>query len=137
MKGYATNAIVQFDQTNQEAEYVAGVAMSKPCRHCESLQHTGFMCPNTARTTLKTYKPMNKIGKVQKRTQIAVAKWKRTQEPNHQGYYTCYMCGKWIDYLEAEHVKSKARNPELRTDLNNLKPTCSSCNSKKGSKNEQ
>jgi 5-methylcytosine-specific restriction endonuclease McrA len=44
------------------------------------------------------------------------------------------MCGKWITYLEAEHVKSKARHPELRTEANNLKPCCAECNAKKGSK---
>lgn len=77
---------------------------------------------------------MNKVGKVQKRTQSAVAKWKRTQAPTHEGYYKCYICGKYIDYLMAEHVKSKARNPDKLTDLTNLKPVCANCNERKGSK---
>lgn len=86
------------------------------------------------RSKAKPPKPIKKIGKQGKKTAAAVAKWKKTQQPNHQGYFTCYMCGKWVPYLIAEHVKSKARHPELRTDFNNLKPTCDDCNREKGSK---
>lgn len=74
------------------------------------------------------------IGKVQTSTSKAVDKWKDKQQPNYEGYFQCYICGKWIDYLMAEHVKSKARSPESRTDPDNFKPTCSSCNKAKGSK---
>jgi 5-methylcytosine-specific restriction endonuclease McrA len=84
-------------------------------------------------TPLKTTKPMKQVGKVQKRTAAAVAKWKRTQQPNHEGYYECYICHVRIPYLMAEHVKSKVRRPDLRTDPANFKPTCADCNRKKGS----
>lgn len=77
---------------------------------------------------------MNKVGRVARETSKAVARWKRTQEPNHEGYYVCYMCGRWIKYLMAEHTKSKARYPQFRTDTKKLKPTCDSCNEIKGSK---
>lgn len=102
------------------------------CKHCGRQGHTAFTCK--PRKGLKTTKPMNKIGKVAKRTNAAVAKWKASQKPNHQGYYTCYMCGAWVDYLMAEHTKSKARHPEFRTDITKLKPTCDPCNRAKGSK---
>ena len=78
---------------------------------------------------------MNKIGRVGKETAAAVAKHKKTVKPTHEGYFICYMCGKWVDYHMTEHVKSKARNPELRTDPGNFKPTCGPCNEKKGSHN--
>lgn len=78
-------------------------------------------------------KPIAKVGKQGKKIAAAVAKWKKTQTPNHEGYFICYMCRKWIPYLMGEHVKSKARHPELRTDQKNLKPTCAECNEKKGS----
>lgn len=103
------------------------------CKFCNEPGHSKFTCrlkphkPITARVRLKP------LGKAGKRTVAAVAKWKRTQPPNHQGYFECYLCHKWVTYLEAEHVKSKARHPDLRTDPNNLKPACSSCNSLKGS----
>lgn len=77
---------------------------------------------------------MRRQGKQGKRTASAVAKWKRTQKPNHQGYYICYICQKWVTYLMAEHVKSKARSPESRTDLSNLRPVCAECNKEKGSR---
>lgn len=82
----------------------------------------------------KVRKPLNQIGKQGRKTANAVAKWKRQQRPNHQGRFQCYMCGKQVDYLMAEHVKSKVRHPELRNNLNNLKPTCHECNKRKGSK---
>lgn len=71
---------------------------------------------------------------MQRQTANAVAKWKKTQKPNHQGYYTCYLCGRQVAYLMAEHTKSKVRHPNLRTDPNNLKPVCADCNERKGSK---
>ncbi len=101
---------------------------TNPCKQCGSVWHTAWQCPLLPR------KAMNKTGSVQKKTAQAVANWKKTQKPNHQGYYQCYICGRWIPYLEAEHVKSKVRHPELRTDMDNLRPVCDPCNEKKGSK---
>lgn len=108
----------------------------KPCKRCGSEWHTLWKCPYRERpfVVLKTRKPMNKIGKVQKQTAAAVAKWKKNTPPNHQGYWVCYICGRWIDYLEAEHTKSKARHPELRTNAEYFRPVCDPCNSEKGSK---
>jgi 5-methylcytosine-specific restriction endonuclease McrA len=77
---------------------------------------------------------MNKIGRVGKETAKAVAKWKKSQKPNHEGYFICYMCKKWVPYLQAEHVKGRARHPGKRTAMDNLMATCSDCNAKKGSK---
>lgn len=106
---------------------------TKPCKYCESDRHTSLQCFQRPKKPINKRKPLKKIGKVGKKTASAVAKWKRTQKPNHEGYFECYICGKWITYLEAEHVKSKARHPGLRTDPNNLKPTCDECNEKKRS----
>lgn len=106
---------------------------NKQCSFCWAYGHSKWYCKARPNKGLSARKPLAAIGKQGKRTAAAVAKWKRTQEPNHEGYFECYICHKWITYLEAEHVKSKARNPKLRTDPNNLKPTCDPCNSKKGS----
>jgi len=56
--------------------------------------------------------------------------------PNHQGYYECYICLKWVDYTEVtlDHVIPRSRAPHLRYDLDNLRPCCGTCNSNKGSK---
>lgn len=77
---------------------------------------------------------MRQIGKQGQKTIDAVAVWKAKTPPNHQGYWVCYICGIWVDYLMAEHVKSKARHPELRTKESNFRPVCADCNRKKGSK---
>jgi hypothetical protein len=104
------------------------------CSTCGG-NHYATFCYKTPHKPLKqATKPINKVGKVTKKTNAAVSQWKRKQKPNHQGYWICYICGKWIDYLEAEHAQSKVRHPELRADQNNLKPVCSDCNEKKGSK---
>lgn len=101
----------------------------KPCKNCGSEWHTKFKCPYLER------KGLAKIGRQGKRINSAVRKWKRQQEANHEGYFECYMCHKWIKYQEAEHVKSKVRHPELRADQTNFKHTCDDCNAKKGSRN--
>lgn len=105
---------------------------AKPCKLCKSVWHTAFNCPLRAKRTLFSRKPMNKIGRVGKETESAVEKWKRTQKPDHQGYYTCYISGIKIPYLMAEHPYSKARHPELRTNQK-LEPVSAEINKLKGS----
>ena len=107
--------------------------MSRKCKWCDSNEHTQFFCRLKPRTPIKTYTQLKKIGSVGKATEKAVSKWKRQQQPNHQGYFVCYMCGQWTEYLTAEHVKSKVRRPDLRTNPENFKPTCNPCNDKKRS----
>lgn len=93
-------------------------------------------CPacQKKRSKAKPPKPIATVGKQGKKTASAVAKWKKSQKPNDQGYYVCYICGIWIDYLRAEHKLSKARHPDKRTDPTNLAPVCDPCNDKKRSK---
>ena len=103
------------------------------CIVCGKRAYSDYCVQHKPRKPLKTYKPIPKIGKQTKKTNAAVAKWKRTQKPNHQGYFECYICHKWVTYLEAEHKQSKVRHPELRTDQTNFAATCSDCNREKES----
>lgn len=115
----------------------AVLRMCKDCGRSIVIFNTAqTRCPKCqqARSKAKPPKPIAKIGKQGKKTAAAVAKWKKTQTPNHEGYYECYICHKWIPYLEAEHKLSKARHPDKRTDPTNLAPVCSECNEKKRSK---
>lgn len=93
-------------------------------------------CPacQKKRSKAKPRKAITKVGKQGKNTAAAVEKWKRTQKPNDQGYYICYICGKWITYLRAEHKLSKARHPSERTNPHNFAPVCDECNDEKRSK---
>lgn len=63
-------------------------------------------------------------------------KWIKNHPPNHAGYYTCYICGRWISKSEItlDHVKSRSRYPELVFDEANLRSCCMRCNKDKGSK---
>ena len=42
-------------------------------------------------------------------------------------HYTCQICGKQGGYLQADHIKSYARYPELRFDLSNGRTLCLKC----------
>ena len=82
-----------------------------------------------------TYKRLKPIGKVGKKTMQATKQWRNENKPNHQGFYECYLCGRWItaDEMQVEHTKSRARHPDLRTEKTLFKQSCYSCNESKGS----
>ncbi len=126
--GFATIAIARSDQTSQEVQWDVD-AMAKVC------QYNGCTrgCYGNLCIIHKPRRPIPKLGTQGKKTRNAVAKWKRTQSSNHEGYFICFYCGKWIQYLEAEHKLSKTRHPGKRTDPNNLVPTCDDCNREKAS----
>src|SRR5215217_4977289 len=111
------------------------LSVIKPCKYCGSTSHYPYQCfkrPIKSKTK-RIRKPIAKIGKQGKKTQSAVSKWARKQQTNHQGYYECYICSKWVTYLMTEHVLSKVRHPESRTDDTNFKAVCAECNEAKGS----
>lgn len=58
-----------------------------------------------------------------------------TYPPNHQGYYACYLCPKWIykDEVTVDHVIPRSRAPHLRYVFSNLAICCGACNTAKGS----
>lgn len=62
-------------------------------------------------------------------------KWKLNNPPNDEGYYVCYLCGVWVQPSEMtlDHVIPRSRAPHLRFDDSNIKPSCWSCNTLKGS----
>lgn len=68
------------------------------------------------------------------------AEWFKTNPPDAYGEWKCYLqispnCHKKVDRgtLNIEHMNSKARRPDQKHDLDNLKPACSPCNELKGS----
>lgn len=108
------------------------------CKYCLGEGHSAFSCsrkPRKAmqtRSTLKTTTRLKPVGKQGKKTANYVAAWKRTQKPNHQGLYKCYISGRLVPYLMAEHPYSKVRHPELRTNQT-LEPVSAEINKLKGS----
>ena len=46
---------------------------------------------------------------------------------NHEGYYVCILCKKWVKYPELHHVKKRSTNPELILDPKNIMILCQDC----------
>ena len=78
--------------------------------------------------------------KTRAKSQIRDRDWFKQNPPDESGVWICYLrihpkCPMLLNRteLQLEHVKSKARYPELRYDVQNLKPSCAFCNQYKGS----
>lgn len=107
-----------------------------PCHHCGSSWHSAWKCPHIAN------KPLKKEGdKARKKRQSTANKWFKANPPDEHGDWICYLqiselCPKKLNrqLITLEHVKSKVRHPELKYDINNIKPSCSFCNYLKGSR---
>lgn len=58
---------------------------------------------------------------------------------NHEGYWVCHYCGKWltIEQLTVDHKDARSRRPDKRTDQSNLVACCKKCNGDKGSRSEE
>lgn len=114
--------------------------MSMPCgiEACPRRSTTGLCFIHKPKKPMRAKRPMKKVGRVGQKLIDQSKQWRQKNPPNHQGYYVCYMCGRWIlpEEMNVEHTKSKVRHPELRFDEGKLKPACGDCNEKKGSNDE-
>ena len=68
-------------------------------------------------------------------------RWIKANPPDENGRWECYlqissMCPKSLsrNLLSLEHVKPRSKNPELKYKIENIKPSCLSCNEMKGSR---
>lgn len=98
--------------------------MNKHCIKCDEDGHTEHNC----RKAIKNYKYYRKWARTRK-------SWKKHNPPNHQGYYICYICGKWVNEEEVtlDHIIPRSRDPKLRYRFDNIQPCCLKCNTQKGS----
>lgn len=78
-------------------------------------------------------KRQGKIGKLRVKVR---REWIRENPPNHQGYYICGICRRWVheSEMELDHILPSGKFPELIAGHNNLQPTHHQCNSDKGSR---
>lgn len=105
------------------------VKLPKPCKYCKGLGHLAFGCRKRPK------KPMNKTGRISKLNAKVGRQFKKENPPNHEGYYECYYCKRWVppELMNPEHTDSKARHPEERTNQKKLVIACTPCNEAKGS----
>lgn len=108
----------------------------KECKYCGKDNHTSLMCFQKPRRRIK---PIS--SKTASKEQQTKREWFELNPPNEKGLWFCYlgispMCPGWLtrSTITLEHVKSKARHPELKFEVTNLKPACSFCNEIKGSR---
>jgi len=104
----------------------------KPCKHCgeKEPRHWAYQCRDNPKKPAKL-----KQGK-------RYIEWRKFRKqyldkhpPNDQGYYECYLCGKWIEkkWTTLDHVIPRSNRPDLAFDESNIKTCCFTCNTKKGS----
>lgn len=105
------------------------------CLRCNRSGHQDDNCLQKPLKRVKNRKPLKQAGKVRQGLTKANDEWREQNKPNHQGYYTCYLCGHLVHESEVniEHIKSKTRSPGTRFDQSNLAPAHSACNEAKGS----
>lgn len=113
------------------------------CTYCDEIGHYQSQCFKKAKTLQRidyskrnSKRALRVAGKFGRKWNRKRASWKRQNPPNHQGYYTCYLCGKYVEgsEMQLDHIIPRSRAPELRFEMSNLAPSCPKCNRKKGSK---
>lgn len=105
------------------------------CKYCGSSTHTTLMCLNKPRVPIR-----QESEKARSKRTATSREWYRLNPPDENGTWICYLqisprCPRILtrSTITLEHVKSKVRHPELKYDVNNLKPACEFCNKLKGS----
>lgn len=112
------------------------VEPTKPlCKLCGSPWHYKTFCLLNTKKAIAKRNPIQTVGKETKKWIATRVIWFKENWPNDQGFYICYLCGKWLDQKETtlDHVIPRSHDPKLRYELSNLKPCCFTCNSLKGS----
>lgn len=109
----------------------------KYCENC-GITHTAIMCFNKPRRPIK-----KESEKYHSRRTATTRKWFDENPPDAKGVWICYLqisplCPIKLtrSTIRLEHVNSKARHPDQRFDVDNLKPACDYCNKLKGSLSE-
>lgn len=124
--------------------------MKKPivCRNCGVLGHYRYQCykkPSVKKKVVK--KPVKRyFSKADEAWIVAKKKWFKANPPI-EGYYYCHYCSRvlvkddtlndyGVEYVTLDHKVPKGNHVgiKLKYDISNLLPSCSRCNTLKGSR---
>lgn len=109
---------------------------TKPlCTLCGSPWHYQTFCKLNTKKMIAKRNPIQTVGKHTKEWIATRGEWFKNNMPNDQGYYICYLCGKWLDQKDTtlDHVIPRSHDASLIHDFSNLQPCCFICSSLKGS----
>lgn len=105
------------------------------CKFCGKTDHTSLMCLKKPRRPIK-----KESAKTLSKRTATRREWFKLNPPDDKGVWVCYLqispeCPIKLtrSTITLEHVRSKVRAPELKYDINNLRPACGYCNKLKGS----
>jgi len=75
---------------------------------------------------------VRQIGKIGRRWREFRKEWLRNNPPPYQ----CGICGRYVSEEDVvlDHIISRSRRPDLRFDVENIQPSCYTCNTIKGSR---
>jgi len=76
--------------------------------------------------TIKRYEAPPRVGK-RTREWLAFRRQYLSGRRNHEGYYVCPGCDRWVDAVELDHIVKRSLAPERRLDEGNVRMLCSSC----------
>jgi len=124
--------------------------MKKPviCRNCQGLGHYRYQCfkKDIKKPKVKVVRKRIYYGKVDKLWVAAKKKWFKAN-PSINGYYYCHYCSRvlvkddelndyGVEYVTLDHKVPKGNHIgiKLKYDISNLLPSCSRCNTLKGSR---
>jgi 5-methylcytosine-specific restriction endonuclease McrA len=112
----------------------ARLRQKENCKYCGSSNHLSMICFHRPRH------PLRKESDTARRRRMHVATtWFVLNPPNRDGQWMCYLqitraCPRFLDrdQITLEHVYPRAKYPELKYIVDNIKPSCEFCNKEKG-----
>lgn len=124
--------------------------MKKPiiCRNCGILGHYRYQCYTRIKEKQKPVIVKRKriVPKIDEAWVITKKKWFKAN-PSINGYYYCHYCSRvlvkddelndyGVEYVTLDHKVPKGNHIgiKLKYDISNLLPSCSRCNTLKGSR---
>lgn len=108
--------------------------MSMQCKVCGKRAYSDYCVQHKPKKPLKRTR-IKQRSKESFKWQDFRKKYLELHPPNHEGYYICYLCHKWVtaEDITLDHVEARSHSAHLRYNEDNIEFCCGPCNSRKGS----